>query len=262
MVKVIRMISIAVISVAMLVSGAVFAAPAQSANFNQGQKKQIEKIVHEYLIKNPEILVEVSQALQAKEQQHVMKKAQDAIPGYAKELFKDPNSPVAGNAKGNVTLVEFYDYQCIHCKNMTPVIASLMKEDKNLHVIFKEFPIFGANSEYAARAALASVKQGKFLAFHNALMKAVPPLTHAKVMQVAKKVGLNVKTLETAMKNPVYAAEIKQNYKLAQALGILGTPAFVIASNPYNPDVKPYFVPGEVSQSTMQNIIKEVSQKK
>ena len=110
------------------------------------QQKEIEKIVHDYLVNNPEVLVEVSQALQQKQQQNIQQQAKTGILENADQLFSGTLA-VAGNPKGNVTLVEFFDYQCIHCKKMAPTIGELIKKDNNLRVIYKEFPIFGKSSE-------------------------------------------------------------------------------------------------------------------
>ena len=151
-------------------------------------------------------------------------KAQQAIPAYASQLFNSKQSPMVGNQKAKVTLVEFFDYQCVHCRNMTSIVNDLVKQDKNLRVVYKEFPIFGPSSELAAKAALASKIQGKYLAFHNALMQAKPPLDKAKVMKLAKSVDLNTAKLEQDMQSQAVQDEIKQNYHLAQALGSDGYP--------------------------------------
>ena len=134
------------------------------------QQKEIEKIVHDYLVNNPEVLVEVSQALQQKQQQNIQQQAKTGILENADQLFSGTLA-VAGNPKGNVTLVEFFDYQCIHCKKMAPVISELIKKDSNLRVIYKEFPIFGKGSEVASQVALAAAMQGKYQQMHDALLK-------------------------------------------------------------------------------------------
>lgn len=257
--KQIKRLSVAVLA---LLLGFSAVAMAASNNFNDAQKQQIEKIVHDYLLKNPEVLVEVSQALQQKEQQQMMQRAEQAIPNYAKQLFSSSQSPAIGNKNATATLVEFFDYQCVHCRRMVPVVDNLLKADKNLRVVYKEFPIFGASSEYAAKAALAAQKQGKYQTFHDALMKAKTPLTSDKVMATAKQAGLNVEKLKKDMQSPEIAAELKQNSRLAQALGVVGTPAFVVAPYPYKTGAKPYFVPGGVSQDVLQGYISKASSAK
>jgi len=239
----------------LLSSSWVFA--ADQAQFNPEQKAAIEKIVHDYLVTNPNVLIEASQALRSQEQQKMLKQAEKAITQNAKQLFNAKLSPVVGNKKGNVTLVEFFDYQCIHCKQMTSVIKQLKTNDKKLRIVYKEFPIFGANSQFAAKAAIASVKQGKYAAFHNALMNVKQALNKDKVMQIAKSVGLNTKRLAKDMKDPAIQKELDANLKLAQKMGIIGTPAFVVAKNPFKKSQKAYFVPGATSKAMLQNLISE-----
>ncbi len=233
-----------------------FAYAADNQDFTSIQKKAIENIIHDYLVSNPQVLVEASQKLQQQEQSAMMQKAEKAISANGSALF-DQKDPIAGNPKGTVNVVEFFDYQCIHCKSMNVVVDNLIKQNKDLRVVFKEFPIFGANSQYAATAALASEKQGKYFEFHTALMKAQGQLSKDEVLKIAKTVGLNVEQLEKDMKDPQYEQQIKANYKLAQTLGLMGTPAFIIAQNPYPADGKSVFIPGETSQESIQKAIEQ-----
>lgn len=233
-----------------------FAYAADNQDFTSIQKKAIENIIHEYLVSNPQVLVEASQKLQQQEQSAMMQKAEKAISANGSALF-DQKDPIAGNPKGTVNVVEFFDYQCIHCKSMNVAIDNLIKQNKDLRVVFKEFPIFGANSQYAATAALASEKQGKYFEFHTALMKAQGQLSKDEVLKIAKTVGLNVEQLEKDMKDPQYEQQIKANYKLAQTLGLMGTPAFIITQNPYPADGKSVFIPGETSQESIQKAIEQ-----
>jgi len=233
---------------------------ATAADFTPAQQQSIEKIVRDYLVKNPEVLVEVSHALQEKQQAQILKHAESAIPSHANQLFNNAYSPVVGNNNAKVTLVEFFDYQCVHCRQMAPVINNLLQKDKNLRVVYKEFPIFGPSSEMASRAALAAIQQGKYKTFHHALMQAQPPMTKEKVINVAKDVGLDIKKLENDMQSKAVSTELENNHKLAQVLGVMGTPAFIVAGNPYQSKNKPFFVPGQVSENVLQNIINEAAQ--
>ena len=174
----------------------VLVGPALAADeFNPAQKTEIGNIIHKYLLDNPQVLIEVSQALQQQERQAQLDQAQKAISENAKQL-SNTHSPVAGNEKGNVTLVEFFDYQCGHCKTMGPVISNLINSDPQLRVVFKEFPIFGATSEFAAKAALAAKNQEKYLPFHEALLQEKAALSNEKVLEIAKNVGLDVERLQ------------------------------------------------------------------
>lgn len=228
---------------------------AFAGSFNAGQVKQIQQIVHNYLIKNPQVLVEASQALQAQQQKQMQKEAMKGVKANKKQLFNDKNSPSVGSAKAPVTLVEFFDYQCGHCRAMAPVLSKLISGDKNIHVVFKELPIFGGNSQYAATAALASVKQGKYYAFHNALFSATGPLDKKTVLKLAKQAGLNTQQLQSDMKSPAVKKQIQDNFKLAQSLKIQGTPTFVLSNNA---ETKFQFIPGATSADNLKNLIKSL----
>jgi protein-disulfide isomerase len=227
-------------------------APASTATFTPGQVNNIEKIVHDYLVQHPEVLVEASKALQQKMQEKQQKEAVSVISKNAQELFNDPNSPVVGNPNGSVTIVEFFDYQCGHCKEMSKTMQDLLTANKNVKLVLKELPIFGGNSQIAAKAALASVKQGKFYAFHKAMLGASNPLNKDKIFDTAKSVGLNIDQLKKDMESPEVAAQVKANFKLAQTLHLAGTPAFIL-SNKANDQFK--FVPGATSQQNLQQLI-------
>lgn len=234
-----------------------------SSALSPAQKKQFESVIHDYLVNNPQVLVEVSQKLQQQQEQQMKsmeEKAQQTIPKLAKDLFSASGSPVLGNAKGNVTIVEFFDYQCPHCKDMETVIDGLVAKDKNIRVVFKEFPIFGNSSVYASKAALAANNQGKYKQFHKALMDSSNPLTQDKVMAAAKKVGLDMKKLKADMDSAAVQQELDTNLKLAQDLGLLGTPAFVVGdtTKASSPSSQSFFIPGAFTQEMMVTVVEQV----
>jgi protein-disulfide isomerase len=237
------------------VAAVVETTPAAS-NFSPDQVKQIQQIVHDYLISNPQVLVEASQALQKQNEQQEQQFAQTAIQQNVQTLFNDPASPVAGNVNGTVTLVEFFDYQCGHCKEMNSIVEKAVKDNANLRLVFKELPIFGDDSQFAAKAALASVKQGKYLAYHNALLAADNPLNKDKVFAVAKSVGLNVVQLKKDMDSPAIQAQLRANFKLAQALRLIGTPTFVVGNKALN---QFRYIPGATSAENLQGMINDLS---
>jgi protein-disulfide isomerase len=252
--------SLAITAVSLLSATATFAAPTVSHStksrvFTPVQKTAIEKIVHQYLVQHPEVLVEASQALQAKQVQAQQGKAMQAISANKEALFNDPNTPTAGNPNGNVYVVEFFDYQCGHCRTVFPVIESIMAKDKNVKFFFKELPIFGGASKYAAKAALASNKYGKYLAFHDKLFSAKNMLDEDKVKQLAQQSGLDVKKLTAEMQDPKYEAAIRANFALAQKLGIMGTPAFVVSNKA---ETKFQFIPGATDEQGLQAAIQAV----
>jgi protein-disulfide isomerase len=215
-----------------------------------GQVKQVKEVVHDYLVTNPQVLVEASQALQKQEAAKAGVNAKVAIAQNAAAIFANAGSPVVGNPKGEVTLVEFFDYQCPHCKDMKGTLEKLITENPSLRVVYKELPIFGQSSKDASAIALAAAKQGadKYLVLHNALLVAENPLTKEKILQIAKSVGLDAAKLSQDMNDPAIQKQIDDNFILAQALNLIGTPTFVISkwqADAKNNDVKnAIFMPG------------------
>lgn len=170
-------------------------------------------------------------------------------------LLRQPNDPVAGNPRGKVTVVEFFDYQCSHCMSMAPVIASILKNNSDVRIVFKEFPIRGPMSLFAARAALAANKQGKYYPFSHALLSTNQPLTEALVFEIAKNTGVNVKQMQQDMNSKSITQQLNSNENLAQNLKITGTPAFFIGKTNAKTSADVNFVLGEMTQSELQNAI-------
>lgn len=248
-----------------LVSQAVMAvdapAPAPAPAMPDAQKKEIEQVIHNYLVSNPEVLLEASQALQQKQQQNMQQQAQSAIQENADQLFQGKLT-TTGNLKGNVTLVEFFDYQCIHCKKMSPTLDSLTKKDSDLRVIYKEFPIFGKSSETASRAALAAGMQGKYQQMHQALLSVEKRLDDQLIMDTAKTVGLDLTKLKTDMNSKEVSDILDANRQLAEKLHLMGTPAFIVAATPqgtFKKGTEPSFVPGAASEESLQEMIKKAA---
>lgn len=227
------------------------------------QKTQIEQIIHDYLVNHPEVLIEASQSLQKKQQQAMQEEARKAIIANQEKLFTEKLA-VAGNPDGNITIVEFFDYQCIHCKKMQPVLENLIQNNKNLRVIYKEFPIFGKSSEIASKAALASALQGKYKEMHLALINVDKRLDDEVVMDVAKSVGLNLEKLKKDMESDVVINALNQNRQLAEEMHLMGTPAFVLAKTSdgkLQKDSEPVFIPGAFSEENMQSLINDLNKK-
>ena len=202
------------------------AAPAVPA----AQREQIESVIRDYLERNPEVVQKALATLQQREAEAQQKRQQEAIAAHAKELYEDKASPVGGNPKGSVTLVEFFDYSCPHCKHSEPAVKSALEQEGAggaLRVVYKELPILGPGSLYAARAALAAEKQGKYAPLHAALMTS-DTIDEGSVQALAKQVGLDVPKLLKDMDSPEIAQAIDGNSQLAAALEIQGTPAFII----------------------------------
>lgn len=208
-------------------------AQAKAADFSNSQKSAIEKIVHDYLIKNPEVLIEAMSELDAK-QAAASKKQQDAVitKGH-KRIFDDPTSYVAGNPKGDVTMVEFFDYNCGYCKRSFAPLMNIVKDDGNVRLVLKEFPILGPTSVIATKAAMAAKKQGKYFDMHKALLVHKGSLDEASIMDLAKAVGIDPEKLRLDMKDPAIQKTIDNDEKLAKEIGITGTPSFIIGGKLY-----------------------------
>ncbi len=240
--------------IAIFMCSSAIAATTQT-QFNNNQVQAIQQIVHDYLVTNPQVLIEASQTLQKQQMQKAQQLSEAAVAQNAKQLFDSTGKPVAGNKNGSIVMVEFFDYQCPHCIDMDPLVDTLIKSNPNLKVIYAELPIFGNASKYAAEAALASMKQGKYDAFHKALFNAGSRLTNAKILKIAKSVGLNVDKLKQDMKDPAIDAQLKTNFELAKQIKLIGTPTFAIANLKAN---KFSFVPGQTNQQGLQQAIDKV----
>jgi protein-disulfide isomerase len=224
-------------------------APVLANNFSPTQKTQIEKMVKDYLLTHPEILRDVATALDASDKKTADNTRGQIMASNAKEIYHSSLDGVVGNPKGDVTIVEFMDYNCGWCRKGIVEIQSLVKSDPNVRVIMKEFPIFGEGSEYAAKAAIASAKQGKYWEFHQALFATQGKVTAEVTDQVAQEVGLDVAKMKADMADPAIEAQIQKTSQLAQSLQLTGTPAFVI-------DKKVY--PGYIQLSEMQASLADV----
>lgn len=228
---------------------------APNTTFSPAQQTAIEKIVHNYLVSNPEVLVEASKALRDKTEKEQLSRVQKAIMANKADLFHNPQTPAVGDPKANINVVEFFDYQCGHCRSAAPAIKALMKDNPNVRFVFKELPIFGGNSKYAAQAALAANQQNKYLELHNKIFSADGPLSKDQVTQYATEVGLDMTNLTKAMNSPALEQQIRDNFRLAEKLGIMGTPAFIIGNLETN---QFKFIPGAASESILQAAIQAV----
>jgi protein-disulfide isomerase len=205
-----------------------------------------EQRVREYLLKNPEVIMEALQILQERQKAAEAENLKRTIAERSEEILNDPAAPVGGNPAGNITLVEFFDYNCPYCRRVAPTVAELEEADPDLRLVYKEFPILGPGSQFAARAALASTRQGKYVPFHNALMQANEQVTEETVMMIARNVGLDTERLDQDMQDPTILEAIARNLQLGNALGITGTPSFIVGD---------HLVPGAVDLGTLQRLI-------
>lgn len=193
-----------------------------------GADPALEQAIHDYILAHPEVIAESLQKFQQQQEQAQKQAHAQAVKDLKPKLVNEPASPVLGNPAGDVTVVEFLDYRCPYCKAMHQSIADMIAADGNVRVVVKEFPILGDDSLFAARAALAAGKQGKYSEMHTALMTFKGKLSAKDVENIALGLALDVAKLKEDMAAPEVDQELQQNYNLAETLGINGTPAFII----------------------------------
>src|ERR1700740_632584 len=175
------------------------------------QRKAIEAIIHDYLMQNPDVLIEALRAAEEKANSDADAKAVQVLKDRRREVFDDPATPVGGNPQGDVTIVEFFDYRCPYCKQVQPLLQALLDQDHKLRFIYKEMPVLGSASVVAARTALAAWRQGKYEAFHIAMMGTKGQITEGTVDKIAASVGLDVNWLKQDMANPEILQALKIN---------------------------------------------------
>jgi protein-disulfide isomerase len=214
---------------AVAVAGPVSAQTASSA-IGPEQKSQIETIIHDYLLKNPEVLREAMVELDRRQKASEAAARDQITLDTSGPLYSSPYQMVIGNPKGDVTLVEFFDYNCGYCKRALSDNLKLLEQDKNLRIILKEFPVLGPGSVEASRVAMAarmSLKPEQVLQFHAKLLGARGPANKQKALEVAKEVGIDPVALAKQMDSTDVSAGIQQVAMLADQLGLTGTPSFV-----------------------------------
>jgi protein-disulfide isomerase len=217
-----------------------------AADFTPDQRKAIEAIIRDYLTKNPDVLIDALQAAEDKMKGDAKDKAAQALSTRRREIFEDPDTPFAGNPNGDVSLVEFFDYRCPYCKQVEPSLEALIGEDRQLRIVYKEFPVLGPESMTASKAALAARKQGKYDALHRALMALKGQINDTAVFKTAESVGLDVDRLKRDMAAPEISRALKANTELADALDIRGTPGFVVGNE---------IVPGAIDLASLKQLI-------
>jgi protein-disulfide isomerase len=229
---------------ALALGGLLIAVPAgsvQAADITPEQRRAIEAIIHDYLMQHPDVLID---ALRMAEDA----KSKQVLSDRRREIFEDPATPVGGNPRGDVAIVEFFDYRCPYCKQVQPALQALLDEDQKLRFIYKEMPVLGAVSVVAAHAALAARPQGKYEAFHAAMMATKGQITDEVVYRVAGSVGLDLDRLKRDMAAPEIDQAVKANLALADALDIHGTPGFIIGD---------HIVPGAIDLDALKNLVAE-----
>jgi len=212
-----------------------------------------DAVIERYIRTHPEVIMESLQAMKAKRDAELRVRQKKALTERQNELLHDPMSPVSGNLKGEITVVEFFDYRCGYCKKAASSVTSLQKEDPRVRVVYKDFPILGEPSELAAKAALASQAQGKHQVFHEALLASHVDMTKDEILKIAVGVGLDPTRLEADMANPAWQTIIEKNRALAEELGISGTPGFIVGTE---------LVPGALDLNGLKELIARAGQRR
>lgn len=209
--------------------------------YAQMSEAQVQKIVKDYLMSNPEVVVEALDAYQVKQEQEAAAKAKEAIEKNKDALFNMPTLPSVGPADADVVIAEFFDYHCGYCKHMLPTITKVLEEDKKVRVVFHELPILSKDSRLASKAALAvyQLKPDAYFAYHGALMNTEGKYTKEKLVEEAVKLGVDKQALLDALDKEQLDNALKTNAELAKEIGINGTPAFVVG-NELAPGAVPY----------------------
>ncbi len=232
-------------ALALVVSGCS-TAPNETKNVTAFSQDLTDAAIERYIRTHPEVIMQSLQAMETKRQAELQERQKSALVTKQHELLHDPASPVSGNPKGEITLVEFYDYRCGYCKKAAQAVTELQKDDPRVRVVYKDFPILGEPSELAAKAALASQAQGKHQIFHEALLSSHTDMTKEEILKIAVGVGLDATRLEADMANPQWQAVIEKNRALAQDLGISGTPGFIVGNE---------LVPGMLDLNGLKELI-------
>jgi protein-disulfide isomerase len=249
--------AILALSCALLIGGASgYAADnntleAKSA-FTPAQREEMKRMFHDYIFANPDVIKEAIIVLQAKDEASRDEQQKSAIASRQQELIDPAEATIIGNPRGNVTITEFFDYNCGYCKSLFPTLMEVVKEDGNIRVVMKELPILAPSSRTAAMAALASVKQGRYYEFHTVLISYKGKLTDQTIMDAAKTAGLDVDKLQADMKNPEVAKTVSRNIDLATVLQINGTPALIVGKN---------FVPGAIDKAKLKELVAAAREK-
>ena len=208
------------------------ATPAQAQTFSSDQRQEIESIVKSYLLSHPEVMQDVMTELEKRQQAAEAEKHRASVVENKATLFSSPHQVVLGNPQGDVTMVEFFDYNCGFCKRALSDMLDLLKSDTNLKFVLKEFPVLGEGSVEAARVAVAVRMQDttgkKYLEFHQKLLGGRGPADKARALAAAKDVGFDMARIEKDMASDEVKKTIDENLKLADAIGVNGTPSYVV----------------------------------
>ncbi len=195
------------------------------------EKQAINKLIEEFIMENPEVLIKSIEGMRERERLQEEEVAKNNLIALEDEIMHNPADPIAGNPDGDLTVVEFLDYRCGYCKQFFTALNSVLDEDENLRVVFKELPILGPASELAARVAIAASQQNLYLPFHRAMMNMRGSFDEKRLFATAEKVGLDIPRLRKDMDSSVVQDLLDDAKNLADQLSVSGTPAIIVGSN-------------------------------
>lgn len=227
------------------------AQPLSAKTFDDQEKAAIKQLVKEYLLEKPEIIREALQELEIRAAKEEKQRQKKLVTENQELLLNEKYSYITGNPKADVTVVEFFDYNCPYCRQSLSDIVKLLDEDKNIRVVLKEYPILGEASQQASLAAIAARKQNKYMEYHKALLSAKGRINKATIIAVAEKVGLDTKKLEKDMASKEVKEELQKNIEVGVKLGINGTPTFI-----FNDQVIPQVLPYDAMKELIAKIRK------
>ena len=250
-----RFLTATALTVTLLSTGAGFAQSADADGGALSEEARIKALVEQAIdenpalvlnaiLENPEVVMKAITILRQREEEAAALSAQAAMATVQGTLMEGKNAPIVGNPDGTLSMVEFFDYNCSFCKKAMPIMQALIEENPDLRVVYREWPILGDGSVFAARAALASRAQGKYEEFHWAMMGQKGQATEASVLKIARDIGLDIAKLREDMNSPEVNEHISTSMRIAATLNINGTPSFVIGG-----EVVPGFVPQDQMQA-------------
>ena len=223
-------------------------------DLNLEQRKEIEGVIYDYLMDNPEVILQAVEKLRNKEERAEQESVREHLTLASEAIYNDPLSPYAGNPNGSVTIVEFFDYRCGYCKRVFPALQELLESDDDLRIVFKELPILGEDSVLASRASLAIWINWpeKYLEFHTKLITSRGSITESKVYEYAAATAIDTEILKQEMKSESVDEAISRTVKLSRLLNINGTPGFIIGDE---------LIPGAIDIDAMKDLIEQARQK-
>src|SRR5712691_3505040 len=228
-----RPLAAALLAIALALTAAV---PVRAQSLANDQRGEIERIIREYLLAHPELLQEVMNELEKRQTAADAEKHRTAVKEHAATIFNSPRQVTLGNSQGDVTVVEFFDYNCGYCKRAMTDMLDLLKGDGKVKFVLKEFPVLGEGSVQAAQVAAAVRMQDKsggkkYLEFHQKLLGGRGQADKARALAVAKEVGFDIARIEKDISSDEVKAQLEESFKLAEALGLNGTPSYVVGND-------------------------------